>query len=202
MSEITVVCLADSVSLYDIGVFLFRGDRAKVKAHLAKGSKDFAEAKTRGLIAVSSVKVTNTRTMAEAGVVNRAADSPRVAMEPPMPRPVSLSVPTVPAATPPVVVPGLSEVNSKLDAIIAEMKSMREERANPLAPPTQTVQVQPVVTKIAPQAREESPVEFFIPSNLVQPSNGRVDVKTDADKNTSALDAASAILKAKKRGNK
>lgn len=199
MSEITIVCLADSVSLYDIGVFLFRGDRAKVKAHLAQGSKDFQDAKGRGMLAVVPQKVGTLRSPQEAEAENRVEIS-RPAIEPRMPGVRGSFTPPVRVVNPEPVQVNLSGLETRLDALMVEVRAIRQEMNRvPIAAPAVQLPSQPVVSRPKELPVEESPVPVFIPSNLVQSSNGRVDVQADAGKNTSALDAASAILKAKKR---
>lgn len=183
MDEVTITCLGDSASLKDLGLTLYRGDKVSVSTAQANRSLDLLNARTQGLVHLSTGRHMSVRTPSE--IVGNARTVARAGTVPSLvnPTPEKQQVQDMSA-----VLEAVRELTFEVRALRAELNSRPTVIHN--TQPTTPVVVQPRVHHQEPEA--------YIPSNLIDTSEGRV-VVTQTKGDSGTIDDALAQLKAAKR---
>lgn len=206
MSDVTIVCVGDSANLQDLGILLHRGDKVTISSAQAQRSKDLRDAKGQGAVVVGAPKFQATRSYQEAQRVLAEVPTGRYAFVPPAPQPIEVSASQAPVVRPesaPTVAPSnreLQEILQALRALTAEVRALGQEiRTTSLPQRVEVVVAAPTefIRQSSPPPPNPEPV--FIPTNLVEKGDNRVAVTSKEGTDVGSLDAAAAVLKARRR---
>jgi len=205
MKEVEIVCLGDSAHIPDLGLKLRRGAKVAATLTMVSGSRDLAELKRLGVVAVTELKAQAIRRDAPVAQIPSPKNPP-----PPLPatRPMA---PTVPDETAHL----LRGILEEIKGLRADLKARPVQEARPeidLGPMVSAIQSalnrpgvdsgRRVETRHEVEAGDLSREERFIPSGIVS-GNLKSEIATqDSSSENSGLDEAEALLKQVRRGAK
>ena len=196
--EVTILCLVNEVRILDLGVFLTRGQSAKVAFSQAMKSRDLSQARMDGTV---QTQVLRTSAIRQHTPLDAARVQERVSSN------VTTSV--TPRHEPPAPAMDLGPVLGALSALTDEVRALRKDMAaNPvpaldLTPLVQALQGLKVTGPVSASVGVSSPEpkeseDLFIPGKIVTdvaPVN--LDVVSEESDGGDVNDVAAALKKAR-----